>query len=172
MSRLDSFIRRLEAQRACLDLAIALIGPVAGPVLELGLGNGRTYDHLRANLPNRAIYVFDRRIAVHPECVPEPAFFIEGDVVATLANSAARLPGPAAMVHCDIGTGDRDANAALAATIAPLIDHLMAERGIVVSDQRMEAPGWHKVPLPEGVAEGRYNIRRVERGPSNRSAAC
>jgi len=164
LSRLNSFIRRLEAQRACLDLAIALIEPVAGPVLELGLGNGRTYDHLRANLPNRAIFVFDRRIAAHPDCVPTPEFFIEGDVVATLERSATRLPGPAAMVHCDIGTGDRHANAALAETIAPLIDHLMAERGVVVSDQRMEAPGWQPVPLPEGVAEGRYNIRRVERG--------
>ncbi|MGH6887075.1 MAG: class I SAM-dependent methyltransferase, partial [Geminicoccales bacterium] len=47
MSRLDSFIRRLEAQRACLDLAAARIADLPGPVLELGLGNGRTYDHLR-----------------------------------------------------------------------------------------------------------------------------
>ena len=47
MSRLDSFIRRLEAQRACLDRAAALIAGIDGAVLELGLGNGRTYDHLR-----------------------------------------------------------------------------------------------------------------------------
>ena len=46
MSRLDSFIRRLEAQRA----ASTTRSPHrrrARPVLELGLGNGRTYDHLR-----------------------------------------------------------------------------------------------------------------------------
>ena len=47
MSRLDSFIRRLEAQRACLNRAAELIGDLEGVVLELGLGNGRTYDHLR-----------------------------------------------------------------------------------------------------------------------------
>ena len=51
MSRLDSFIRRLEAQRACLDLAARLIEGLEGEILELGLGNGRTYDHLRQLLP-------------------------------------------------------------------------------------------------------------------------
>ena len=47
LSRLDSFIRRLEAQRACLNATPAWIEGLAGPILELGLGNGRTYDHLR-----------------------------------------------------------------------------------------------------------------------------
>ena len=47
MSRLDSFIRRLQAQRACLSEAAAQIRGVDGFVLELGLGNGRTFDHLR-----------------------------------------------------------------------------------------------------------------------------
>ncbi len=163
MSRLDSFIRRLEAQRACLDSAMEMIRDVDGPVLELGLGNGRTYDHLRANLAGRPIYVFDRRVAAHPDCIPDPAFFIEGDIVATLAEASARLPGPAALAHCDIGTGDAAANAALAQTIAPLIDRLMAEGGLIVSDQPMEAAGWQPLPLPAGVEAGRYNMRRVSR---------
>ena len=55
MSRLDSFIRRLVAQRACLDHAAQLIGGLDGAVLELGLGNGRTYDHLRSLFPGREI---------------------------------------------------------------------------------------------------------------------
>ena len=38
MSRLDSFIRRLEAQRACLNNAAQLIAGVPGNVLEFGLG--------------------------------------------------------------------------------------------------------------------------------------
>ena len=53
MSRLDSFIRRLEAQRACLNRAADTIRGIDGIVLELGLGNGRTYDHLRALFPDR-----------------------------------------------------------------------------------------------------------------------
>ena len=55
MSRLDSFIRRLEAQRACLNQAAALIVGLDGAVLELGLGNGRTYDHVRELFPDREI---------------------------------------------------------------------------------------------------------------------
>ena len=61
MSRLDSFIRRLEAQRACLNRAAALISGIDGIVLELGLGNGRTYDHLRELFPDRDIYVCERQ---------------------------------------------------------------------------------------------------------------
>ena len=55
MSRLDAFIRRLQAQRTCLGLAADLVAGVPGPVLELGLGNGRTYDHLRELMPDREI---------------------------------------------------------------------------------------------------------------------
>ncbi len=163
MSRLDSFIRRLEAQRACLDLALKTIRGLDGPVLELGLGNGRTYDHLRENAAGRPIYVFDRRLAAHPDCIPDPEFFIEGDIVATLAEAAARLPVPAALAHCDVGAGDAAANAALAAAVAPRLDRLMADGGLVVSDQRMDAPDWRPVALPEGVAAGRYNIRKIGR---------
>ena len=63
MSRLDSFIRRMQGQRDCLNRAAELIAGIPGPVLELGLGNGRTYDHLKEILPDREIFVFDRRIA-------------------------------------------------------------------------------------------------------------
>ena len=34
-----------------------------GPVLELGLGNGRTFDHLRERLPGRRIVAFDRALS-------------------------------------------------------------------------------------------------------------
>ena len=53
MSRLDSFIRRLEAQRSCLALAVERSRHVPGVVLELGLGNGRTFDHLREIIARR-----------------------------------------------------------------------------------------------------------------------
>ncbi len=84
MSRLDSFIRRLEAQRACLDRAAALISGLDGIVLELGLGNGRTYDHLRTLFPDREIHVCERQVAAHPDCVPPPEFLILGDMRETL----------------------------------------------------------------------------------------
>ena len=70
MSRLDSFIRRLEAQRACLDATPGWIKGIVGPILELGLGNGRTYDHLRGLHPGREIFVFERQPAAHPDSSP------------------------------------------------------------------------------------------------------
>ena len=70
MSRLDSFIRRVTAQRDCLNAAAVLVRDLPGPVLEFGLGNGRTYDHLRSLLPDRQIFVFERQVAAHPDCIP------------------------------------------------------------------------------------------------------
>ena len=52
MSRLDSFIRRMTAQRDILNqIATQSLLPESGDVLELGLGNGRTYSHLREVFP-------------------------------------------------------------------------------------------------------------------------
>lgn len=166
MSRLDSFIRRMCAQRDCLAHAAALIGDVPGPVLELGLGNGRTFDHLRLLLPEREIFVFDRRIAAHPDCVPDAAHMILGDVADSLATALERCGAPAALVHSDVGSGDREANRKLAETLGPAIDRLMAPAGIIVSDQAFSVPGWTPVALPANVAPGRYFINRADRPKS------
>jgi S-adenosyl-L-methionine methyltransferase len=156
MSRLDSFIRRLEAQRACLNLAAAAIRDLPGPVLELGLGNGRTYDHLRECLPEREIFVFEREVAAHPACIPDPAHLILGDLRATLAAARGRLPGPAALVHSDVGTGDPEGNRALAAWLARCLPPLLAEGAWVVADQPILAPDLIPLAPPQGVAQERY----------------
>lgn len=163
MSRLDSFIRRVTAQRDCLNMAAEMIRELPGPVLELGLGNGRTFDHLRALMPEREIFVFDRRVAAHPDCIPDAAHIILGDITATLPAALARIGAPAALAHCDLGTGVHEDNKRLAAFIAPALDRLMMPGGIVVSDQDYQVPGWHPVDLPPGVAPGRYFINRVGR---------
>ena len=163
MSRLDSFIRRISAQRDCLNMAAALIAGIPGPVLELGLGNGRTYDHLRELFPDREIFVFDRRVAAHPDCIPDDGRMILGDITSTLPAAGARIGAPAALAHCDMGTGDADSNARLAAFIAPALSGLMAADGIVISDQDYRAPGWTPLAPPPGVAPGRYFINRVDR---------
>jgi len=161
MSRLDSFIRRVSAQRDCLNLAKDLITDVPGPVLELGLGNGRTYDHLRELFPDRDIYVFDRRVAAHPDCIPPDDRMILGDITETLAVAADLIGAPAALAHCDIGTGKKDSNARLIATIAPMFEALMIPGGIVISDQEYSVDSWLAQPLPDGVRPGRYFINRV-----------
>lgn len=160
MSRLDSFIRRLEAQRSCLDRAAALVAGLDGVVLELGLGNGRTYDHLRELFPARDIYVCERRVAAHPDCIPPADRLLLGDLRATLPAARGWLAGRVALAHLDVGTGDAAANAALAAELLPLVTPLLCAGGILVSDPVMDAPELAPLPLPAGVAEGRYHLYR------------
>ena len=161
MSRLDSFIRRLEAQRACLAEAVRLVEGIDGFVLELGLGNGRTYDHLREICAAREIYVFDRQVLAHPDCIPPADHLFLGEILETLPQARARLGAGAALVHTDVGTGDEASNKRLAAALAPLIRSIMRTGGIVISDQQMTAPGLAPAPLPEGVKPGRYFINRA-----------
>ncbi len=172
MSRLDSFIRRLEAQRACLALALYRTRLVEGIVVELGLGNGRTYDHLRRRLNGRRqIYAFDRRVLAHPDCVPPERFLVLGDFRATLPRFSNRFAGRAALVHADIGSGDLRATADLARWLGPVLRALPAPGGVVVSDQPLPGLGWPKVAPPKGVAQGRYFIYRRPKDLDRRSPA-
>jgi S-adenosyl-L-methionine methyltransferase len=161
LSRLDSFIRRLEAQRACLERAASLIGAVPGPILEFGLGNGRTFDHLRAILPGRDIFVFEREIAAHPDCIPAPDRLILGDLRETLPAAQARFAASAALAHLDIATGEAAASRALAAALAPLIVPLLRHGAIVVSEPPLDIPGWLALDLPDCVQPGRYHLYRA-----------
>ena len=162
MSRLDSAIRRLQAQRACLDRAVAMIADRPGPALELGLGNGRTYDHLREHLGGREIYVFERQVMAHPDSQPDAAHLILGDVLETLPGALERIGAPAVLAHLDIGTGAQAENAALAARLAPMLVTLLADGAVVASDQALAAPGLAPLPLPDGVAPGRYFMYRYD----------
>jgi hypothetical protein len=157
MSRLDSFIRRLEAQRSCLGDAASRTQGIPGVVLELGLGNGRTFDHLREICPGRDIYVFDRQVAAHPDCIPAPDRMFLGDFTQTLKDARNQLGGgSAAFIHVDLGSGDTAASLALARRIAPDIAAFMAPHAVLVSDQPVEAPELAALPLPAGVRPGRY----------------
>jgi hypothetical protein len=160
MSRLDSFIRRLEAQRACLDASPALIAGLPGPIVELGLGNGRTYDHLRGLYPDREIFVFERQPAAHPDCIPDEAHLVVGDIRETLPSALAWLPGRAALVHNDIGTGDLERNAQLARWLAAVLPPLVRAKGVVISDQRLDSDDLVPQALPGALPEGRYFLYR------------
>ncbi len=159
MSRLDSMIRRLTVQRASLDWAIARIAHLPGPVLEFGLGNGRSYDHLREHLPGRDIYVFDRQVGAHPDCIPPDDRLILGDFRQTAPAAAERFAGRAALIHADVGSGDPAASRELAAALAPHWTAMLAGGGYLVADQPFPADGLEALPLPEG-SPGRYFILR------------
>jgi hypothetical protein len=160
LSRLDSFIRRLEAQRACLDLAAHLVRSLDGDVLELGLGNGRTYDHLGQLFPDRKIYVCERRVAAHPDCVPPTELLLLGDMRDTLRTACELLAGRVALAHLDPATGDGAASRALAAEVAPLIVPLLCPGGLLVSEPAIAHEQLTALTLPESVAPGRYHLYR------------
>lgn len=162
MSRLDSVIRRLQAQRACIDWSVAEVEGRPGCVLELGLGNGRTYDHLRERMPGRDIYVFDRQIKAHPACIPPDDRLFLGDIGVTLPSAADRLGRSAILVHSDLGTGDEARNRALAAELAGMLAPMLLPGAVVMCDQEMPLQfGWSRLPEPEGVPPDRYYLYRA-----------
>ncbi|HZS81300.1 MAG TPA: class I SAM-dependent methyltransferase [Stellaceae bacterium] len=161
MSRLDSNIRRLVAQRACLDRAAALIRGREGVVFELGLGNGRTYDHLRENLPDRAIYVFECLVTAHPDCVPAAEYLIVGDLRETLPRAAARFRARVALLHLDTASSNRAASERLAAELAPHMAPLLRPGAVIASGLPLPGGSWHPLPLPSEVEEGRYYLYQV-----------
>ncbi|UUX48004.1 class I SAM-dependent methyltransferase [Nisaea acidiphila] len=163
MSRLDSAIRRLQAQKLSLDWAVAAIGDRSGNAIELGLGNGRTFDHLRSLMPERPFYVFDRQVAAHPDCIPAEDRLFLGDFRETLPAAAERLGRETLLAHLDIGTGEKQASMALAAAIAPLVDALLADGAVVVSDQPVDLPRWKAAALPDGIGPGRIHLYEIGR---------
>ncbi len=160
MSRLDSFIRRMEAQRACIDFAARPGNVPEGPVFELGLGNGRTYDHLRERFPTRAVYVFERQVNANVASMPDADHLITGEIMETLPRAVLRFRGRVAFVHSDLGSGDEARDRATSARLAPLLAEAVAPMGIIASDQPLVIAGWQNLPLPPGIAESRYFLYR------------
>lgn len=158
MSRLDSFIRRLTAQKHLLEDVAARLEGLDGCVLELGLGNGRTYSHLREILPEREIYVFDRDLACHPSCIPDSEHMIFGEIRETLAFCGPRIKTKAAFVHADLGSGDPTTDLATSSWLSPLIDKHLADDGYVLSGLPLQLEGFTEFPMPDGIRPGRYYL--------------
>jgi hypothetical protein len=160
MSRLDVFIARMTAQKAFLEQVAPQIAAIDGPVLELGLGNGRTFDHLRELLPDREIFVFDRSVTAHPASIPDGAHMIIGEIRDTLPFSGPRINRKAALIHCDLGSGDPTADLAKAAWLAPMIAGHTAPGGFVASGIELELPGFDELPRSPEAEIGRYWLYR------------
>jgi hypothetical protein len=155
-------IERLVTQRACLRFAAEAIRDLPGPVLELGLGKGRTYDFLRGILPERDIVAFDREVHAPADCIPDASHLVVGEFLETLPAWAERNCPPAALVHADIGSEKPERDRRLAAAVTPLIDRLCQPGAIVITDRAMAASGWRRLPLPEDAGRWDYFIYRVE----------
>ena len=165
-SALERFAARLLAQRAYLADAARRIAAVPGPVFEIGLGKGRTFDHLRRLLPDRAIYCFDREHHAPAEESPPAERLVIGEIRTTLPALAARLGVKAALAHCDIGTRKPARDMEFARYLAATLPGVMAAGGIVLGDRPMESPRLEPLPAPDyahpdGIAAWPYYLYRV-----------
>jgi hypothetical protein len=157
MSRLESFIRRLTAQRDILDMICHDMPLGDGPVIELGLGNGRTYDHLCERFPGRRVIAFDRVNQANLKSMPP-----EGDLILGEINETAKpfIGIDAALVHADIGSGYDDLDELNLRWLPQLTVDLLQPSGIAASGVRLNHPDLHPLPIPEGIRPGRYFLYR------------
>jgi hypothetical protein len=125
----------MNSSCACRRSARALTTPAArtagrpGPVLELGLGNGRTYDHLRNRFAPRPIFVFDREVGAHPDCIPAQEYLRLGDFRMSVPAYIAEGQPRAVFIHADIGSANRVKSTQLAADLAPAWLQILARTG-------------------------------------------
>ncbi|MGV6804727.1 MAG: class I SAM-dependent methyltransferase [Ruegeria sp.] len=153
MSRLDSMLRRLTAQRDGLNWAAAQIQDTDGDVLDMGLGNGRTYDHLREILPDRRIWVMDRVLQCHPDSTPPTEDFLQGEAEPMLSNLAQGGPR-ISLAHYDFGRGVKAEDVAEAERLSPLIAQVMKPGGLLISGQPLV--GFEQIKGPDSIAPDRY----------------
>jgi hypothetical protein len=159
MSRLDSFIRRLESQRVLLNEACAALNAdpgFDGPVIELGLGNGRTYSHLQERLAGRRILVFERQPNPNAKSLPPAEDLLVGEIQEVAADFAQRFGAKAVLVHADLGDGSAAYDAQLQSWLPDLCRALLRSGGRVLSSTELSSPHLQVQPLPAGVMPGKY----------------
>jgi S-adenosyl-L-methionine methyltransferase len=152
MSRLDSMIARLSAQRLCLAHTFELIKDVPGVIFEVGLGNGRTYSHLREHLSGREIYVFDRAINAHLDSRPDADHAFLGQIEDTLPVALARFSKAIAFVHADIGDGTPEYGKHMSAVLSAALPSHMASGTVIACDQELTLPQAAILTVP-GLAD-------------------
>ncbi len=158
MSRLDSFIRRLTAQRDILNHVKADLDlPAEGALMEVGLGNGRTFNHLRELFPERRIVAFDRAMGAHASSVPAPEDLVIGEISET---AAAYIGAEAALVHADIGTGYPEKDAVTLTWLPEIAAGMLGQGGVAVSGLPLDHARLKPLPVPESVPTDRYFLYR------------
>ncbi len=160
VSRLEKTSARLQSQIACLGWVFRQIKDMPGLVFELGLGRGRTYDHMRFHLGNRRILTFDREIVPIEDCRPPDDSIIEGELAQTLPEFAARHAGQVVLSNSDLGSYTKRHNETMTRLINAELPPAIASGGFVLSDLPLDMPGFEEVPLPSGAVEGHYRIFR------------
>ena len=149
-STLDRMIDRLTAQRVALEWAAGCVSEHHGMVMEVGLGKGRTYDHLRHLFPPRDILGFDMWARVPAELKPDDDRLFLGDFRETLPAAAGRFRGAVRLAHADVGSAKETDEDGIRSWIGGLIEPFLMPGAVVLSDRPIGAgrAGWAEVPVP------------------------
>jgi hypothetical protein len=168
MSRLDSHIQQKIAQRDSIDLAARWLGARRDWIVELGLGNARSYSHLVERFPGREIFCFDRANRAHPRSRPPADHFIEGEFEVVLADPALhrRFAGRVMLLHIDVGSGGPQ-DEVLPEFLVEQTHRWLLPGAVVLSDQDLTlVPAWRLARV-----DTRGEVRHAERYHVYRRAA-
>ncbi len=159
---LERTLMRIDTQIRLIDWAAGRLAEgaayVDGHVVELGLGNGRTYDHLRARLGDRRIIVLDREMKANPDRRPPDGDFIKGEIAATWRTLAASHPNAAALIHADLGDGTDRYDAVLEAWLGEACAALGAPGALILSSTRIMHPDIAPIEPPFTPLGGHYLV--------------
>lgn len=161
MSRLDAFIRRMQAQRACIELAADLVSGLEGFILELGLGQGRTFDHIRETFPDRKIYLVDDCMNPADGIEIEHSFAFKGDVVDVLPKLFDQLGAAFSVIHSDIGGSlwnNYTVDSPLISCLESWIPRLTIPNGVVVSNLPVSSVALVDLDLPSGIKKDKIYL--------------
>jgi hypothetical protein len=152
-SRLECLLARLTAQKAWLELAALQIRTLQGPVLEIGLGKGRTFDHLRRLLPDRRIIAYDGELHAPAAARPDPCDLVLGNFRDTLPRTPDWLGSrSAALIHADFGSEDTGFDAWQAEWLGPLLEPLIRPGGIVIADRTLRIENSTPLAAPQALS--------------------
>ena len=162
-SRLDSFIRRLEAQRACLDWAVGAIAACRAPSSSSASATGAPMTICaRAAMARARSSPSTARWPPTPRCIPDAAHLVLGDFRDTLPAFAAAPCRTDRARACRYRLRRRGGDAELARWLGPQLAPLLATGRVVLSDQPLDAadaPGaWR---CPTACRRDRYFIYRT-----------
>ena len=161
MSRLDSFIARMQAQRDCLNFLKPKIDALPGPDPRSRPGQR---PHLRSSARSlsRPRHLCLRAQGGGPSRLhPAGRPAVSGRGAGSLAKAAQKLGATAALIHTDLGTGDHAANMAMGQWLGPALDALAGPGGYVLANQPLDVARWRRQPDPPGVPKDRYFLYRV-----------
>jgi trans-aconitate methyltransferase len=159
---LERTLYRLRAQYATLGAAISAVAARRGLVWEIGLGKGRSYDHLRRVLPEAPVFGLDRQRVSVPDCTPPDDRLVIGELAATLPRLATAHAGQVVLAHIDLGTDPPDE--ATRAVLERWLPVALAPGGVVAAGTPLALAGAQSLAVPEAAKAGGYALYLIHGG--------